>query len=125
MNPRRHGFRSVMGPDIEQFLAYKRALGRRYDVEEKTLALFNDYLVAHPITGLSEVSVDLIDRFLASRPRPRPRSYNHLRGTLVRLFSWMVAQGRLEHTPVQSRPRRATHPPAGCAFRTWSSSGDC
>lgn len=108
MKPRRHGFRSVMGPDIEQFLAYKRALGRRYDVEEKTLALFDDYLVAHPIPGLSEVSVDLIDRFLASRPRPRPRSYNHLRGTLVRLFSWMVAQGRLEHTPVQSRPRRAT-----------------
>lgn len=84
MKPRRHGFRSVMGPDIEQFLAHKRALGRRYDVEEKTFALFDDYLVAHHIAGLFEVSVDLIDRFLASRPRPRPRSYNHLRCTLVR-----------------------------------------
>ena len=109
MNPRRHGFRSVMGSDIEQFLAHKRALGRRYDVEEKTLALFDDYLIAHQIADLSEVGVDLIDRFLTSRPRPRPRSYNHLRCTLVRLFSWMVGQGRLEQTPVQSRPRRATY----------------
>jgi site-specific recombinase XerD len=98
-----------MGPDIEHFLAHKRALGRRYDVEEKTLALFDDYLIANHIACLSEVGVDLIDRFLASRPRLRPRSYNHLRGTLVRLFSWMVGQGRLERTPVQSPPRRATY----------------
>lgn len=109
MKPLRHGLRSVMGPDIEQFVAHKRALGRRYDVEEKTLALFDDYLIAHQIADVSAVSVDLIDRFLASRPRTRPRSYNHLRCTLARLFSWMVAQGRLERTPVQSRPRRATY----------------
>ena len=49
MKPRRHGLRSVMGPDIEHFLAHKRALGRRYDVEEKTLALFDDYLIANHI----------------------------------------------------------------------------
>lgn len=109
MKPRRHGFRSVMGSDIEQFLAHKRALGRRYDVEEKTLALFDDYLVANHIGCLSEVSVDLTDRFLASRPRPRPRSYNHLRCTLARLFAWLVGQGRIGQTPVQSRPRRATY----------------
>jgi site-specific recombinase XerD len=98
-----------MGPDIEQFLAHKRALGRRYDVEEKTLALFDDYLVANHIAGLSDVGVDLIERFLLSRPRPHPRSYNHLRCTLARLFAWLVGQGRVEHTPVQSRPRRATY----------------
>lgn len=109
MKPRRHGFRSVMGPDIEQFLAHKRALGRRYDVEQKTLALFDDYLVANHIAGLAEVGVDLIERFLVSRPRPHPRSYNHLRCTLARLFAWLVGQGRLEQTPVQSRPRRATY----------------
>jgi site-specific recombinase XerD len=109
MKPRRHGFRSVLGPDIEQFLAHKRALGRRYDVEEKTLALFDDYLLAHHIAGLSDVGVDLIEAFLLSRPRPHPRSYNHLRGTLARLFAWLVGQGRLEQTPVRSRPRRATY----------------
>jgi len=109
MKRRRQGFRSAIGPDIEQFLAHKRALGRRYDVEEKTLGLFDDYLVAHHIAGLSDVGVDLIERFLLSRPRPRPRSYNHLRCTLARLFAWLVGQGRLEQTPVQSRPRRATY----------------
>jgi integrase/recombinase XerD len=109
MKPRRQGFRSVMGPDIEQFLAHKRALGRRYDVEEKTLALFDDHLVAHRIAGLSDVGVDLIEAFLLARPRPHPRSYNHLRCTLARLFAWLVGQGRLEQTPVQSRPRRATY----------------
>ena len=109
MKPRRLGFRSFMGSDIEQFLAHKRALGRRYDVEEKTLGIFDDYLVANHIAGLSEVDVDLIDRFLVSRPRPRPRSYNHLRCTLVRLFAWMVGQGRLDQTPVQSGPRRGTY----------------
>jgi site-specific recombinase XerD len=98
-----------MGTDIEQFLAHKRALGRRYDVEQKTLALFDDYLVANHIANLSEVGVDLIERFLLSRPRPHPRSYNHLRCTLARLFAWLVGQGRLEYTPVQSRPRRATY----------------
>jgi site-specific recombinase XerD len=110
MKRRRQGFRSFMGPDIEQFLAHKRALRRRYDVEEGALALFDDYLVAHEIAELPSVSAEFVDRFLASRPRARPRSYNHLRCTLARLFSWMVGQGRLECTPVQSRPKRATDP---------------
>jgi hypothetical protein len=86
-----------MGSDIEQFLAHKRSLGRRYDVEQKTLALFDDYLVANHIAALSEVDVDVIDRFLASRPRMRPRSYNHLRCTIARLVR--VAGG--------ARPARA------------------
>lgn len=109
MNRRRQGFRSVMARDIEQFLTHKRALGRRYAVEETTLALFDDYLIANQIDHPSAVNVDLVDRFLASRPRQRPRSYNHLRCTLARLFAWLVAQGRLEQSPVQSRPRRATY----------------
>ena len=87
MKRRRQGFRRFMGPDIEQFLAHKRALRRRYDVEEGALALFDDYLVANEIAELPSVSADFVDRFLASRPRACPRSYNHLRCTLARLFS--------------------------------------
>jgi integrase len=100
---------SILGADIAQFLTYKRTLGRRYQVEENTLAMFDAYLVAHPVGAVSEISVAMIDQFLASRPRQRPRSYNHLRGTLARLFGWMVRQGRLERTPVQSGPRRGTY----------------
>ncbi len=103
------GFQSVMGPDIEYFIAYKRALGRSYLVEEKTLALFDDFLCAHHIGDASEVNANLIDQFLVSRPRPSPRSYNHLHCTVARLFSWLVAQGRLDCTPVLSRPKRATY----------------
>ena len=109
MNACHRIFRSVLASDIEQFLAHKRALGRRYDVEENTLALFDAYLVANHVTGLPAISVELIDRFLTSRPRPRPRSYNHLRCTLGRLFTWLIGQGRLDRSPVQSGPRRGTY----------------
>lgn len=110
MKRRHHGFRSILALDIEQFIAYKRALGRCYQVEEKTLALFDDYLIEQHISRLAGIRVDLVDAFLRSRPRSRPRSYNHLRCTLGRLFSWMVAQGRLDSTPLQSPPKRATSP---------------
>lgn len=109
MKRRPHGLQSFLAYDIEQFVAHKRALRRRYDAEEKTLALFDDYLVAHHIGHLTGIDSELIDRFLASRPRPRPRSYNHLRCTVVRFFAWLVAQGRLDQTPVQSRPRRGSY----------------
>lgn len=109
MKPRRHGLQSFLAIDIEQFVAHKRALGRHYEVEAKTLALFDDYLVAHNITNLAGIDAELIDRFLASRPRPRPRSYNHLRCTIARLFAWLVGQGQLDQTPVQSRPRRGSY----------------
>jgi len=109
MKPRSHGFQSVLGPDIEQFLAHKRSLGRRYDVEEKTLALFDGYLIAHRIVDLTALTPTLIDQFFLSRPRLRPRSYNHLRCTLARLFAWMVGQRRLAQTPVQSPPRRSRY----------------
>ena len=80
-----------------------------YLVEEKTLALFDDFLCTYHIRDVSEVDADLIDQFLVSRPRRSPRSYNHLHCTVARLFSWLVVQGRLDHTPVLSRPKRATY----------------
>lgn len=102
-------FQSFLGPDIEQFLAYKRSLGRRYDVEEKTLALLDAYLLNHQIGSLTEVTPAVVDEFLLSRPRPRPRSYNHLRCTLGRLFSYLVDREKLAETPLRSPPRRATY----------------
>jgi site-specific recombinase XerD len=50
-----------------------------------------------------------VDRFLLSRPRSRPRSYNHLRCTLGRLFSYLVDHGKLTETPLRSPPRRARY----------------
>jgi integrase len=102
-------FQSFLRPDIEQFLAHKRSLGRRYDVEEKSLALLDAYLLKNHIGSLRKVTPVVVDRFLLSRPRPRPRSYNHLRCTLGRLFSYLVDRGRLAQTPLQSPPRRGRY----------------
>ena len=102
-------FRSFLAPDIDQFLAHKRSLGRRYDVEQKTLALFDAYLVDSRIGGLHELTPTRVDQFLLSRPRPRPRSYNHLRCTLGRLFSYLVDHEKLTETPLRSAPRRARY----------------
>ena len=50
-----------------------------------------------------------MDAFLVSRPRHAPRSYNHLRGTLVRLFDWLIATTSPFASPVRAhRPRRWT-----------------
>ena len=104
-----HGrFRSVLAGSIERFLAHKRALGRRFDVEEKTLHLLDRYVKKHHIRSARTISPQFIDDFLASRSFRRPRSFNHLLGTIRRLFDWIVDQDSLPCSPVQARPRRET-----------------
>jgi site-specific recombinase XerD len=111
-------FQSFLGPEIERFLVHKRSLRRRYAVEEKTLALFDAYLSKNKIGSLAEVTPALVDAFLVSRPRSRPRSYNHLRGTVGRLFSYLVDHGKLAQTPLRSQPRRARYQRAPFIFDT-------
>jgi site-specific recombinase XerD len=101
-------FQSPLAAAIQQFLAHKRALARRFDVEEKALRLLDRYLVEQNVRTVDQITSDLLDAFLASRPRKTPRSYNHLLGTTARLFNWLVAQGLLEHSPLRAKPRRQT-----------------
>lgn len=108
MTPRWPGFVSPLADGIVQFLAHKRALGRRFHVEEATLRLLDRFLSEHHVTTIAALTPDLIDAFLASRPRARPRSYNHLRGTLARCFDWMVAHRKLAASPLHAPPRRVT-----------------
>jgi hypothetical protein len=42
------------------------------------LRLFDRYLVEHGIEHVRAVTRELIDAFVISRPRARPRSFNHL-----------------------------------------------
>ncbi len=102
------GFRSVLGADIRKFVDFKRALGRRYDNEEKALRMFDSYLSAQEVEAISGVTPEVIDRFLASRHRPRPRSYTLLLCTVRRLFNWMEDQNLVASSPVRARPRRET-----------------
>jgi len=102
------GFTSPLAAAFEHFLVYKRALGRRFHVEESVLRLFDRFLNEQSITRAETIAPPVIEDFLGSRPRVRPRSYNHLRGTLVRFFEWAVAQGYVSVSPVQAPPRRVS-----------------
>lgn len=95
-----------LGQAIDAFLAYKRALNRKFDTEASALRLLARHLGAGlPVGAVSAVD---IERFLDSRSRPRPRSYNHLLGVVRRFFAWLVVQEAITTTPVRATPRRST-----------------
>ncbi len=108
MRPRRLEFGSPLAEPIRCFIAHKRALNRRFDTEERALHLLDRHLVEHDVAESTGVTPAVIEAFLASRPRSRPRSYNHLLGVARRLFDWMVHQEMLDVSPVRLRPRRET-----------------
>lgn len=103
-------FTSVLATSIHAFLTYKRALRRRFDTEEATLHLLDHFLMEQEIQTVEQIKPDQIDAFLASRPRRRPRSYNHLLSTVGRLFDWLVVQGVLSTSPVRARLKRNCDP---------------
>jgi integrase len=93
---------------VGDFLAHKRALGRKYLTEEATLRLLVDFAGEHGIAGLHELTGPVLDRFVASRPRHRARSFNHLVGVLGCFLDWAVVQGRLGASPLRRAHRRET-----------------
>jgi integrase len=99
---------SVLADAIMTFVQYKRALNRKYRSEALALGLFDRYLQQQQITARETIDGVVVERFLASRSRPRPRSYNHLRGVLARFFDWAVLHRVIERNPVNGRPRRET-----------------
>ncbi len=99
---------SVLAEPIRAFLNYKRALSRKYRNEAAALHLLDRYVAEQGITALEQIDTQVIDRFLASRPRDRPRSYNHLLGVTRRFCEWAVLHRLLDRNPVNAQPRRAT-----------------
>jgi integrase len=93
---------------VERFIAHKRAHGRKYHSEARELALLVRFAAGHQVSGLSELTPALLEDFLASRPRPHPRSFNHLLGVVRCLLDWAVTWGLLETSPVQARRHRVT-----------------
>jgi integrase len=90
------------------FLAHKRALGRKYVTEEATLRLFLVFCDQHGVTELDELTFVLLDAFVASRPRARARSFNHLVNVLGCFLDWAVTQQRLAASPLRRTRRRET-----------------
>ena len=97
-----------MASVIEAFLVHRRALGRKYDSEEAELALLRRFADERGAHRLDQLTSALIEEFLASRPRTRPRSFNHLLGVVAGLLDWAVAQELLGVSPLRTHRRRTT-----------------
>jgi len=108
MNSRWKGFESPLAQEIERFLKHKRAIGCRFQTEEWTLRLLDRFLIEQQLKTVDQVTTEILDVFLISRPRRRPRSYNHLLGVLRRFFNWLVARGTLDRSPLREHTRRET-----------------
>ena len=93
---------------VDRFLEHKRALGRKYDSEERELRLLVRFAAEHDVGALEELAPALLDDFLAARPRSRSRSFNHLLGVVRCLFDWAVRYELLDASPLQARRRRET-----------------
>ncbi|MBW1686406.1 MAG: tyrosine-type recombinase/integrase [Deltaproteobacteria bacterium] len=102
------GFRSTLADDICRFLKYKRAIGRRYYNEERGLRLLDCFLVERGVRKLDEVTGDVLEAFLLSRPRTCPRSFNQLLGAVRLLLDWLVTEGVLRVSPLCTAARRET-----------------
>ena len=91
---------------IDAFLAHRRSIGRKYDSEGRELALLRAFARLRGVGGLGQLDSGLLEDFLASRPRSRPRSFNHLLGVVRVFLDWAVTQELLAASPLQARPRR-------------------
>jgi site-specific recombinase XerD len=108
VSPRCADFPSVLPAEMREFLAAKRALGRRYTTEESVLRLFDAYLAQQAVSSVADVTAEVVDAFLAAHAERRARSYNELLGIIRRLFAWLVRQEKLSVSPVRAKPRRRT-----------------
>jgi integrase len=97
-----------VGAAVEAFLAHKRAIGRKYHSEEAELRLLVGFAEQRGAVRLDQLTPVLLDDFLASRPRSRPRSFNHLLGVVAGLLDWAVAHELLHASPLRARRRRVT-----------------
>jgi integrase len=93
---------------VADFLAHKRALGRKYLTEEATLRLLLAFAARHGVADLHQLTPVLLDEFVASRPRTRARSVNHLVGILGCFLDWAITQQRLQLSPLHRSRRRET-----------------
>ena len=99
---------SLLAEPITAFVQYKTALGCKYQTEAAALYLLDHYIADRRVVALEQIDSRLIDAFVASRPRGRARSYNHLVGVTRRFFNWASIQGVIQRNPVNVSPRRVT-----------------
>jgi integrase len=101
---------------VAGFLAHKRAIGRKYHSEEAELRLLVRFAGEHGAGRLEDLTPALVDDFLASRPRARPRSFNHLRGVVSGMLQWAITNELIQTSPLTARRRRAGPGPVPFLF---------
>ena len=72
------------------------------------LSLFVRFTGDHGVEELDQLTPVVIDAFLASRPRTRPRSFNQLVGIIGCFLDWTVSQQLIDGSPLRARRRRET-----------------
>lgn len=101
---------------VTGFLQHKRAIGRKYHSEEAELRLLVRFARGHGADHLEDLTSALVDEFLASRPRVRPRSFNHLLGVVRGLLQWAVTSELIHASPLQARRKRTFAAPIPFLF---------
>ena len=101
---------------VAGFLEHKRAVGRKYYSEEAELRLLVRFAGNAGADRLDQLTPALVDDFLASRPRTRPRSFNHLLGVVRGMLQWAVTSELIPASPVTARRRRAGAAPVPFLF---------
>src|ERR1035438_8989647 len=96
---------------VGRFVAHKRAVGRKYTSAQSELRLLVRFCAERGVTGIGQLTPVLLEEFLASRPRSRPKGFNHLLGVVRCMLNWAVAQQLLEVSPLRARRRRVTSQP--------------
>jgi len=66
------GSRTEITDAISRYLNTKRALGCRFNTEERSLRMFERFLAKQRLRRADQITSECVDRFLASRPRLEP-----------------------------------------------------
>ena len=102
-------FKSCLADRMRDFLAYHRALGKRFESEGDGLRLLDRYLLGQPVNTPEAITPAMLEAFLTGRPR-QARGFNTLWSTLRRFFDWLVLHDVLAQSPLTIPARRCTPP---------------
>jgi site-specific recombinase XerD len=101
-------YESVLAESLTQYISAKRALGCRFNTEERILRLLDKFVSLQSISNLQEITPIAIDGFMHSRPRSTNRSFNTLLSHVRCYFDWLICQDLISTSPVTLRARRET-----------------
>jgi hypothetical protein len=89
----KYAFQSLLAGQIKEFLAAKRALGKRFLCEEKVLRLLDHYLIEQQVEALEQITPELVESFVEELQPPAQHC-----SPVFRLAGTAQADQRLAHS---------------------------